>query len=238
MPDTQQPDFMTRVADHRVDDSVIRFLAAGIRKTRDIIKMLEELYGEPEAEARRRIARLKDEKLIAEGLPGLWVPVRPNRRRALTGAEIIADLKRRLRLFQDKGWPHPERFLMHAVVDHGRQYVGISRPKGYRKRKDKQCFWNAADLALTDRGTYVEGYANLPAGGGPMHHAWVTLDGVHAIDPTWRDPTNCHYVGIAFPKEIVARYGISEGYFVPLLSDYEPSAALRELLAAAASDAA
>ena len=78
MPDTQQPDFMTRVADHRVDDSVIRFLAAGIRKTRDIIKMLEELYGEPEAEARRRIARLKDEKLIAEGLPGLWVPVCPN----------------------------------------------------------------------------------------------------------------------------------------------------------------
>jgi hypothetical protein len=77
MPDTQ-PDFMAGVADALVDDSVIRFLAAGIRKTRDIIKMLKEQHGEPESAARRCIARLKDEKLIAEGLPGLWVPVCPN----------------------------------------------------------------------------------------------------------------------------------------------------------------
>jgi hypothetical protein len=159
-------------------------------------------------------------------------------RRALTGAEIIADLKRTLRLFQDKGWPQAERFLMHAVVDHGRHYVGISRPKGYRKRKARQCFWNAADLALTDRGTYVEGYASSPTGGGPTHHAWVTLDGVHAVDVTWNAPADCHYVGIAFPKEIMARHGLQEGHWVPLLPDYEPSAALRALLAAAKSDAA
>jgi len=77
MRDTR-PDFMAAVADERVDDSVIRYLAAGIRKTRDIVKMLKELHGEPEAATRRRIARLRDEKLIAEGLPGLWVPVCPN----------------------------------------------------------------------------------------------------------------------------------------------------------------
>jgi hypothetical protein len=48
---------------------------------------------------------------------------------------------------------------MREVVAHGRPYIGVDRPKGYRKRKPKQCFWNAAHLALTDRGTYVEGYA-------------------------------------------------------------------------------
>lgn len=77
MPDAR-PDFMTRVVEDRVDDSVIRYVAAGVRKTRDIIKMLKELRGEPEAAARRRIARLRKEKLIAEGLPGLWVPVCPS----------------------------------------------------------------------------------------------------------------------------------------------------------------
>jgi hypothetical protein len=69
---------MASVADERVDGSVIRFLAAGIRKTADIIKMLQEQHGEPEAAARRRVARLQDEKLIAEGLPGLWAPTCPN----------------------------------------------------------------------------------------------------------------------------------------------------------------
>jgi len=167
-------------------------------------------------------------------------------RRALTSDAIIADLKRMLRLFEDKswqpsgpfsGWQPPGLFSMREIVDHGRPYIGISRLKGYRKRKDKQCFSNAADLALTERGTYVEGYASLPAGGGPIHHAWITLDGVHAIDPTWRDPVNCHYVGIAFPKDIVARYCMSEGYLVPLLTDGAPSAALRALLAMASEAA-
>jgi hypothetical protein len=153
-------------------------------------------------------------------------------RRALTGAEMIAYLKRRLRQWQDKEWQPSGLHIMRAVVDHGRPYIGINRPKGYRKRKDKQCFWNAADLALSDRGTYVEGYASTPRG--VIHHAWVTLDGVHAIDPTWRDPAECYYVGIAFPKEIVARYGLQERGSVPLLPDYEPSAALRALLALAA----
>jgi hypothetical protein len=40
--------------------------------------MLKELRGEPEAAARRRISRLKKEKLIAEASPGSWVPVCPN----------------------------------------------------------------------------------------------------------------------------------------------------------------
>jgi hypothetical protein len=117
---------------------------------------------------------------------------------------------------------------MRESLDHGRFYVGIIRPKDYRKRAKKRCFYNAARLALDDRGLYVEGYAIHRHG--LVHHAWVTLDGVHAIDVTWDDPPDCHYFGIAFPKEIVSRYGYSQGSWVSMLSEDKPSAALRALL--------
>jgi hypothetical protein len=38
-----------------------------------------------------------------------------------------------------------------------------------------------------------------------IHHAWVTIDGVHALDPTWADATVCAYFGIAFRAELVGR---------------------------------
>jgi hypothetical protein len=131
------------------------------------------------------------------------------------------------------GWP---MFSMREVVEHGRLYVGRSRPKGYRKRAAKQCFYNAGRLALDDRGIYVEGYASHS--GYPVHHAWVTLDGTHAIDVTWDKPADCHNFGIAFPKEIVSRYCQWQRFWVSLLSDHEPSAALRALLATAKTDPA
>ena len=33
---------------------------------------------------------------------------------------------------------------------------------------------------------------------GSIHHAWITLDGTHAVDVTWREPSSA-YFGIAFP---------------------------------------
>jgi hypothetical protein len=151
----------------------------------------------------------------------------------LTGAEIRDDLISTLRTLP-KGWRTP-MCSMREVVDHGQSYVGRSRPKGYRKWAKKRCFYNAARLARDDRGVYVEGYASH-RDGRVHHHAWVTLDGVHAIDVTWNNPADCHYLGIAFPKEIVSRYGQSRGLWVSLLSECKPSAALRELLAAGRTD--
>ena len=92
---------------------------------------------------------------------------------------------------------------LHAVIDHGRPYLGIARPKGYRKRSYRKCFYNAGRLALDNRGTYVEGYAATigPPFGIFIHHAWVTLDSEHAIDVTWDNAAGCGYVGIAFPVE-------------------------------------
>ena len=44
---------------------------------------------------------------------------------------------------------------------------------------------NAGALAFQARGTYVEGFA-LDPNAARIHHAWVTLDGIHAIEVTWR----------------------------------------------------
>jgi len=49
---------------------------------------------------------------------------------------IVADLINTLRTLP-KGW-HAPMFSMREVVDHGRPYVGTSRPRGYRKRAAKR----------------------------------------------------------------------------------------------------
>ena len=47
------------------------------------------------------------------------------------------------------------------VLEYGRPFVGIARPKGYRRRwMVKQCFRNAGILADTGRGTYCEGFVD------------------------------------------------------------------------------
>jgi hypothetical protein len=143
----------------------------------------------------------------------------------VTRCSIISSLEVDLRHYKDRNLP-PMPYAIQAVIDHGRPYVGIGRPKCYRKRADKACFFNAADLAMQDRGTYVEGYASF-GGGFPIYHAWITLDGVHAIDPTWRCPAD-RYVGVAFPAEIVARHGLDGRYWKPLMED---DTAIRALLA-------
>jgi hypothetical protein len=83
-----------------------------------------------------------------------------------------------------------------------RVFVPIKRPKEYHKRRDKECFFNAADLAIADRGRYVEGFA-VNRLGLAVHHAWITLDGVHAIDVTWQEP-GVFYCGIEYDIKTVA----------------------------------
>jgi hypothetical protein len=124
---------------------------------------------------------------------------------------LITDHLRELIAFSEQTLPPgAPLFLLpveRAVLKHGRAFTGIERPKGFRRQRTmKACFHNAGTLALDGRGTYVEGIALL----GPDHilpspHAWITLDGIHAIDPTWKDASMHLYRGIAFPPEIVAR---------------------------------
>jgi len=100
-----------------------------------------------------------------------------------------------------------------AVLKYGRSFVGIERPKGYRPRAPKNCYQNAGDLACTGRGQYVEGFAISGNTGACCQHAWITIDGVHAIDVTWRNAVQCHYFGIVFPAEVLATWMLKRGYW-------------------------
>ncbi len=87
----------------------------------------------------------------------------------------------------------------------------MKRPKGYRKRRDQECFYNAQMLAIEDRGRYVEGYAQSRHLNMLVHHAWITLDGVHAIDPTWQEP-GAKYIGIEVDTVTLAKAMCAKGF--------------------------
>jgi hypothetical protein len=87
------------------------------------------------------------------------------------------------------------------VLAYGSPYSGTPwsawKGTGYRRRKAKQCFLNAARFESQYGLTYVEGFAHSII---PVHHAWcVTADG-RVVDPTWHDADETtSYLGIPFP---------------------------------------
>ena len=92
------------------------------------------------------------------------------------------------------------------VLEYGRQFVGIARPKGYRQWTRKQCFRNADILADRGQGTYCEGFVLAPPDYFMLiHHAWITLDGKSAIDPTLPNAPECRYFGIPLSGPIFER---------------------------------
>lgn len=76
---------------------------------------------------------------------------------------------------------------MCEIVDRlGKSYTSTPVPKGLpRYCIPKECFYNCQRAVMDDkRLTYVEGLARK--GDHWIDRAWVTLDGVHAIDLTLR----------------------------------------------------
>src|SRR5262245_34286586 len=103
-----------------------------------------------------------------------------------------------------------------TVLKYGRGYIGIERPKGFRhQRARKQCFRNAAEAALRGRGQYVEGYTLNRTDHLHMifQHAWITLDGVHAIDQTLPDAPAHDYFGIPFSNDVINKAFAVRGYY-------------------------
>lgn len=121
-----------------------------------------------------------------------------------------------------------EAALTEALLRRGHSFEAIARPKGFRrKRARKQCFMNATVIALGGGADYVEGFAASP--GMPItHHAWLTLDGDHAIDQTWERPEACYYFGIVVPKDVLVRALDAQGYYG--LFDLPLSDAIRDWL--------
>jgi hypothetical protein len=99
-------------------------------------------------------------------------------------------------------------FALWSVLDQrGTEYIAAPRPKGFRRqRSEGYCFGNAALIVLDhENATYVEGAAWSPSCRGAVHHAWVTLDGKHAVDPTWPYDPATIYIGITVARAVVLR---------------------------------
>ena len=104
-----------------------------------------------------------------------------------------------------------------AVLKYGRAFIGINRPKGYRQRAAKNCYLNSFYLADAERGVYVDGFSLLPDQGLLFRHAWITLDGIHAVDVTLRHPApECHFFGIPFSLEILSAEVVARQGLLPL----------------------
>lgn len=86
--------------------------------------------------------------------------------------------------------------LMHAFVLHrGILCKAAALPATVPMGEMRQCYRNAANLALSNpsKYTYVEGYGHNFI---TTQHAWcITRDGT-VIDPTWKSPEACAYLGI------------------------------------------
>ena len=92
--------------------------------------------------------------------------------------------------------------LIAAIAERGQEYLPVGRPKGFRKMRDKACFWNALHVASARPGLrYAEGFALSRFGW--EHHAWVVDHQGHAIDVTWTEPGR-RYIGVAFANLIEA----------------------------------
>ena len=104
------------------------------------------------------------------------------------------------------------------ILKYGRPFVGIKRPKYFRRRAAKACFSNAYTLTMEKGGTYCEGVAVGKSLG--FHHAWITLDGEDAIDVTLPDAQDHSYYGIEFRSDQFDRFAASrmkDGFLRPIL---------------------
>jgi hypothetical protein len=122
----------------------------------------------------------------------------------------------------------------NIVERFGKRYTPLAVPKGLpRYRTLFQCHRNSALAAFHDRRlTYVEGLARCPATGRLIGHAWVTMDGEHAIDLTWRGQTFRHegydyimdppaeYYGVEIPTRELARLVGAQRAFGLVLDQY------------------
>ena len=105
------------------------------------------------------------------------------------------------------------------VLKQGKFFTPEKRPDGIELGPKKECFANAAKLALERSNlTYVEGYAmvndRLPL---PIAHAWCVDKKGRVVDNTWEKP-GVAYFGVPFKTSYLAKklsetgvYGILSG---------------------------
>jgi hypothetical protein len=96
---------------------------------------------------------------------------------------------------------HPA-LLERFVLRNGKVFA--PRKRIGRKRKAKECFSNATKVVMGGTGTYVEGFTIRTTFPFPLLHAWVTVDGSDAMDPTL-NADEFEYFGVVFDRKILCR---------------------------------
>lgn len=101
------------------------------------------------------------------------------------------------------------------VLEHGKRYEVMNKPKWVKKGIIKECFKNSFDAVLINPTelTYCEGYAT---GVIPVHHAWLVYKD-KVIDPTWHGRNiinkNTEYFGVEFNWNYVRKVALETGYY-------------------------
>src|ERR1700730_11708258 len=129
---------------------------------------------------------------------------------------LLSELKHR---FAQSRSDNLETKMLQRLIEYGRPFTRVVNPRGLRWRKEKQCFYNSLTTVF-NKGVhmpdlrYVEGYVLTEFG--PVHHAWVTPDVVHAIDLTLREEPFAYY-GVIVPTEQACKLMMSGKRLLPAL---------------------
>jgi hypothetical protein len=116
-----------------------------------------------------------------------------------------------------------------VVLKYGRPFTAVNRPKGFRLGAKKECFLNSYYAADKGQGVYVEGYGLIEDW--LFQHAWITLDGLHAVDVTLRGSVSGYqFFGIPIPLVIMRAEAVVREGQLPLLNHALPTAKMEEIL--------
>ncbi|MEV8605574.1 hypothetical protein AB0465_37535 [Streptomyces griseoviridis] len=115
-------------------------------------------------------------------------------------------------------WVH--RSVYELVATHGSWCKPAALPPRIGQLPARGCFANAAAIERAHpRLVYTEGFAvdDSPV---PTIHAWCTDTEGRVVDPTWPDPQDGAYLGIALPPALRPRAPYYRGVLVAPASLY------------------
>lgn len=94
---------------------------------------------------------------------------------------------------------------------------GSPLPSKMRRGPMRYCFQNSGDAAWRHGLLYCEGLARHPDVPMEVHHAWC-LDPKtgRVVDPTWKKPEECTYLGIAVTLPTLAACQLDCGHYALL----------------------
>jgi len=98
------------------------------------------------------------------------------------------------------------------LLKEGCSFAPAPLPKGVRRGVAKQCYMNAARVALRrDDLVYCEGYAVAARVPIPLAHAWLCDRQGRAIDPTWKE--GIAYLGVPIKKAFLRKQLARTGHY-------------------------